>query len=132
MNPPVEVTVVAAIVRRDGRLLLTQRGEDVHLAGKWEFPGGKVEPDESLEVALRREMVEELGIAVEVGPLYSEITHQYPERKVHLHFFECRITEGEPEARCAVALRWLTPGELYDLNLPEANRQLVEQLQAEK
>ena len=132
MKPPAEATVVAAIIHREGRLLLTQRPEDVHLAGKWEFPGGKVEPEETLEAALRREVSEEIGMtAVDVGPVYSVSTHRYPERIVHLHFFECGISGGEPEARSAVALGWFTPAELSGLDLPEANRELVEKLQAE-
>ena len=131
MKPPAEVTVVAAIIRRNGRLLLTQRPEGVHLARLWEFPGGKVEPGESLEAALRREIAEELSITVEAGPLYMVSAHQYPERTVHLHFFECRMTEGEPEAGSAMAMEWFTPKDLSRLELPEANRALVEKLQAE-
>jgi mutator protein MutT len=61
------ITVVAAIIRRNDRILITQRSSDVHLAGLWEFPGGKVEPAESLDDALRREILEELGIRIRVG-----------------------------------------------------------------
>ena len=131
MTAPPTVTVVAAIIRRHGHLLLTQRPEGVHLAGQWEFPGGKVELGESHEVALRREIAEELGITIEAGPLYMASAHQYPERAVHLHFFECRILEGEPEARNATALGWFTPEELSGLDVPEANGALVEKLRAE-
>ena len=125
------ITVVVAIIRRNGRLLLTQRPEGVHLAGRWEFPGGKVEPGESHETALVREIAEELGVTIEAGPLYIATPHQYPDRAVRLHFFKCRITEGEPEAHSAIALGWFTPEELKRLDLPEANRELVKKLQAE-
>ncbi len=132
MKPLIEITVVAAILRRGDRLLLTQRPAGVHLPMLWEFPGGKVEPGESLEMALRRELDEELGIAVEAGPLYMDTVHQYSERSVHLYFFECGIIGGEPEARSAMALGWFTPEDLSNLDLPEANRKLVERLQGER
>jgi 8-oxo-dGTP diphosphatase len=132
MTTPAKLTVVAAIIRRNGRLLLAQRPEGVHLAGQWEFPGGKVETGESHEAALGREITEELGVTIETGPLYFVSEHQYPERAVHLHFFECRITEGEPEARSAVRLGWFRPEELSGLELPEANKRLAEKLQGEE
>ena len=131
MTPPAKLTVVAAVIRRNGRLLLAQRPEGVHLPGQWEFPGGKVETGESHEAALRREITEELGVTIEAGPLYMVSEHQYPERTVHLHFFECRITAGEPEAHSAVRLGWFRPEELSELDLPEANRGLVKKLQGE-
>lgn len=131
MTSPI-VTVAAAIIRRDGRFLLTERPEGVHLGGRWEFPGGKVEPGESLESALVREVAEELGITVEAGRLYMETTHRYPEREVHLHFFECRIATGTPETHSATALGWFRPEELSRLNLPEANAELVKRLQTEE
>lgn len=122
-------TVVAAIIRRGKRLLLTRRSNGVHLGGQWEFPGGKVEPNESLESALSREIQEELGVEIEIGQLVMECTHRYPERTVHLHFFESRIKAGEPDKRSAAALGWFLPGELGRLDYPEGNRQLIELLQ---
>ncbi len=129
MRAPSTITVVAAIIRRNGRLLLTQRPGGVHLPRQWEFPGGKVEPGETHEAALKREIAEELGITVEVGPLSVVSAHQYSERAVHLHFFECRITAGEPAARSALRLGWFAPEELNSLDVPEANRELVDKLQ---
>src|SRR3954453_1513497 len=92
------ILVVAAIIRRDGRILITRRFDHVHLPGLWEFPGGKVERGESLEAALRREIREELGIDVAVGRKYFTIEHQYPSKVVDLHFFDCTIEHGEPAA----------------------------------
>jgi 8-oxo-dGTP diphosphatase len=119
------VTVVAALIRRGRRLLLTRREAGAHLAGKWEFPGGKVEPGESLEAALVREIQEELNVEVEVGPLRAHYRHRYPETEVDLHFFECRIREGEPHNGNAARLGWFLGEEVARLDVPEANRRLL-------
>src|ERR1041385_7546125 len=84
------VDVAAALVFRDGKLLITRRHADAHLGGLWEFPGGKRESDETFEQCLVRELQEELGITVTVGELLEELTHEYPERTVLLKFFACR------------------------------------------
>src|SRR3954468_16997701 len=107
--PPVLVEVVAAIIRNDGKILITQRRDDVHLARLWEFPGGKVEAGESLSAALRREIREELGIAIQVGDEFFTIEHAYPEKTVRLHFFSCEMTGGEPAALEVADWRWVRP-----------------------
>ena len=88
--PVVEVT--AAVVERAGRLLVTQRDPAKHLGGLWEFPGGKREPGESLEACLARELDEELGVRVRVGARTAIVPWTYPDRRVLLHFFRCRLT----------------------------------------
>src|SRR6187402_801609 len=80
------IQVAAGLVFREGRLLITQRPPGGHLAGLWEFPGGKREADESFEDCLRRELREELGVEVDVGELVESITHEYPGKSVHLQF----------------------------------------------
>lgn len=130
MNDSSPVTVAAALIRDGDNLLLTKRLEDTHLGGLWEFPGGKVEEGESLEDALMREIHEELGIEIKIGPLYLTQVHQYPDRLVHLHFFECRILEGTPVCRKAAGFIWISPEEMVQLEIPEANRPLVEKLKA--
>src|ERR1019366_3107599 len=85
------IEVSAALIFRDGKLLITQRQRDAHLGGLWEFPGGKREPDETSEQCLGRELREELGIEVEVGELFEEISHTYPEKSVSLKFFVCKL-----------------------------------------
>jgi mutator protein MutT len=124
------VTVVAAIIRgEDGRLLITKRHHDAHLGGLWEFPGGKVEDGESLADALKREVLEELGVAVRVGGLYFEQEHLYADRRVHLHFFECRITDGNPVPNSASQMTWVDPSELDRFAFPAANRLLLHKLE---
>jgi mutator protein MutT len=92
------VEVGAGLVFRQGRLLIARRREGDHQGGRWEFPGGKREPGESWEGCVRRELREELGIEVEVGPCWEEVSHVYPERTVHLAFFLCRWLRYEPQA----------------------------------
>src|SRR5215207_18276 len=88
------IVVSAAVIERDDAFLLTRRASDAHLGGRWEFPGGKVEPGETLAATLVREIREELGCGVEVGELLLTARHAYPEVHVELHFFSARLTEA--------------------------------------
>ena len=133
MNSTDIVIVVAAIIRdHDGRLLITKRFDEAHLGGLWEFPGGKVEGGESLSEALIREIREELGVDIKVGSLVLEQNHTYRDRIVHLHFFECRILNGNPEAKGAKEMAWIGSWELDRFEFPPANRVLLEILKASK
>ena len=120
--------VAAGLVFHQGKLLITQRPAGGHLAGLWEFPGGKLEPGETWEAALRRELKEELAIEVEVGGEFFRVRHSYPEKHVHLRFFWCRLVSGVPQAIGCADLAWVTAGELERYVLPEADRQLLEDL----
>jgi len=125
------IEVSAGLVFRDGKLLLTQRPQGGHLAGLWEFPGGKREPGESFEECLRRELREELGIEVEVGERVESLTHRYAERTVHLEFFLCRLRQHEPRAIGCPAFAWVTRDELGNYEFPEADARLIGRLGAE-
>jgi len=129
-HPPIDV--VAGIVRRDdGQLLISQRMPDDTLGGYWEFPGGKVDPGEDLKAALRRELVEELGIETEIGAEIHRIVHPYPDRDVRLYFFEARIISGEPQKLEVADLRWVTLDDLMNYQFPEADIPLLKQLRGE-
>jgi mutator protein MutT len=122
------ILVVAAIIRREGKFLITRRPGNVHLAGLWEFPGGKVEEGESLQEALLREILEEIAVQVAVGAEFFQIEHQYPTRSVRLHFFDCTIVSGEPQAIEVSEIRWVAPHELQAYAFPEADRELIARL----
>lgn len=120
--------VVAAIIRRAPFLLITRRLSNTHLPGLWEFPGGKVQPTESHEQALRRELREEIGVEVEVHEEVLNTTHRYPEKTVELHFYECTIVSGEPSKIEVADFRWVEPKELLSFEFPEADREIVARL----
>jgi len=118
------VVVVAAVIERDDAFLLTLRPAGTHLAGHWEFPGGKVHPAESHAEALRRELFEELDIVGHVGGLVHTITHAYPEKTVELFFYRCGF-EGEPKPMMGQEMRWVPREELGGLPFPDADRALM-------
>lgn len=124
------VDVVAAIIRRDQKILITQRRGDVHLAGLWEFPGGKVEPGESRKAALQREIREELGVEITVDREFFTVDHDYPSKSVRLFFFDCSIMRGEPQALDVADMRWVKPSELKDFEFPAADVELIRKLRA--
>ncbi|HEX7618711.1 MAG TPA: 8-oxo-dGTP diphosphatase MutT [Verrucomicrobiae bacterium] len=127
---PRSVEVSAALIFHHGKLLITQRHAKSHLGGLWEFPGGKREPNETFEQCLVRELREELGIEVEVGELFEEISHAYPEKTVRLKFFVCRLKSGRPRTLDCAAFRWVEKAKLADFEFPAADARLLEKLRA--
>jgi mutator protein MutT len=123
------VVVAAAIVERNDRFLLTRRLQGTHLAGAWEFPGGKCEPGESLEVCLARELMEELAVECTVGRPVLVTRHVYAERTVELHFFATTLS-GDPVPQLGQEMRWASRGDLGTLPFPEADRELIQLLMA--
>jgi 8-oxo-dGTP diphosphatase len=120
------------MVDRDGRVLVQQRPPGTSMAGLWEFPGGKLEPGETPEAALIRELAEELGIEVDHTCLAPACFASEPlgERHLLLLVYALRKWKGVPEARHATALRWVRPVELYGLDMPPADRPLIGLLEA--
>jgi mutator protein MutT len=124
MNGPA-LEVSAGLIFRAGRLLITQRPAGKHLAGLWEFPGGKREPGESWEACLERELQEELGVRVEVGRLFDEVVHEYLGKRVHLRFFSCGLLVGEPAPMGCAAVKWVTAADLAAHEFPPADAHLL-------
>ena len=122
------IQVAAAVIECDGRYLITQRGPHTHLAGYWEFPGGKRESGESLEACVQREVREELGVEVTQPTLFMAIQHEYPEKEVELHFFFCTISEGKVQSLGCAGFQWVTPEELLNFTFPPADEPVVARL----
>lgn len=124
--------VAAAMVDRDGRVLVQQRPEGTAMAGLWEFPGGKVEPGETPEAALIRELDEELGIDVDHACLAPACFASEPlgDRHLLLLVYALRKWKGMPTAQHATQLRWVRPVELYGLDMPPADKPLIGLLEA--
>ncbi len=119
------IPVTCALIERAGRVLLARRPEGKALAGKWEFPGGKVDPEESSESCLQREIEEELGCRVKVGQALSPVVHSYPGGSIELIPYRCTIVSGEPEALEHSEITWLEPRALLEMDLAEADEPIL-------
>ena len=118
------IVVTAAIIERDGRFLVTRRQPGVHLAGVWEFPGGKCHHGESLSACMARELREELAIDVTVGLEIFTTTHDYTDRRVELHFFRCESTD-DPSPVLGQQMQWVEKEELGQLEFPPADAEFI-------
>jgi len=126
------VIVAAAVVREGERLLLTRRPRGAHLEGLWEFPGGKLEEGESPIEALRREIREELGCALVVGPVYDVLFHRYPQFDLLMMVYTCGLPPGETPQPLQVAdMRWLSPASLGSVEILPADAPLTARLARE-
>ncbi len=125
--PATPLRVVCALIERDGHVLMAQRPAHKHLGGKWEFPGGKIEPGETPEAALHRELHEELGVTIELLRPLAPHTHAYATVTVQLIPFVVRLLPGSPAPHTHehAALRWVTAAELTSLDLPEADLPII-------
>lgn len=121
------IAVVAAVIEHDNRFLITRRQDGVHLAGHWEFPGGKVGSGESHAAALRREILEELDTDVAVNDLVLETAHAYPDRTVTLFFYRCDLL-GTPKPMLGQEMEWIARSELSSLLFPPADDELIRML----
>lgn len=122
------VLVTAAVVRRDGRVLIARRLPGGERPGLWEFPGGKVERGETPEEGLRRELREELAVEAEVGPLLVTVCHDYPDKAIQLLAYQCTVTQGEPRAVECAEVRWVRPEELASYPVAPADEPIVRRL----
>ena len=116
--------VTAAVIEQNGFFLITRRQPGVHLEGHWEFPGGKCDLGETLTSCLARELREELGVVAEVHDEIWSITHDYPDRRVELHFLRCAIV-GNPVPQQGQEMRWVARADLSDLSFPPADEMLI-------
>ena len=121
------IVVVAAVVERKGRFLVSRRLKGTHLAGCWEFPGGKVDHGETLEGALQREISEELSTGIAHAHRIFGTAHEYADRVIELHFYRADLT-GEPQPMLGQELRWITREEFGGLEFPPADAELIDGL----
>lgn len=122
------LVVAAALYDAQGRVLIAQRPQGKHQAGRWEFPGGKVAPGESEGQALARELHEELGIEVTASRPFMRLEHSYPDRSVELSMWIVERFSGTPRSLDGQQLRWVAPADLVHADLLEADRPFVEAL----
>jgi len=113
--------VAAGILVSGDHVLIARRQERDHQGGRWEFPGGKRHAGETVEACLRREMLEEIGLEVEVGSLWRALTHVYPDRRVSIYFHLCTVVRGEPTPIECDEIRWVLPHELTALPFVEGD-----------
>jgi 8-oxo-dGTP diphosphatase len=128
MSAKKTIRVVAAVIERDGRYLITQRRPTAVLPNLWEFCGGKVEPGESDPAALRREILERLGVPVKVGNLLSFVRHPYEHYEVELYLYECTLLDDKLEKLRVSDWRWVASGEFKDFTFTPADQASMDKL----
>ncbi len=125
------IRVAVGIVQHTDQVLVAQRRPGQHLAGYWEFPGGKVEAGETLADALRRELLEELGLSPELPDdlePWQVVEHDYPDKQVRLEFVRVAVTEQSGYGREGQAIDWVSVHRLHALKMPEANKAIIRAL----
>ncbi len=122
------IRVTAAVIEREGRVLLAQRGREDRLAGKWEFPGGKIEEGETPEECLAREILEELGIVVQVGEFLCASRFDYDHASVEIFAYRCRWISGQLRQNAHQGLQWVLPGDFDGIDLVAADRPIAGRL----
>ena len=120
--------MVAAVIERDGAYLITQRRSTAVLPLLWEFPGGRVEEDETDADALRREVKHRLGVDIEPGQLISFVSHPYERYVVDLHLYDCRLASGEPTEKNVNAFKWVKSSDFDQYPFTPADELSMNQL----
>lgn len=126
MKIPIKVT--AAVMIRQGKILVAQRKKEKHMGLKWEFPGGKIKTGESPETCLERELEEEFSIQTRVHSFFHSNIHHYPEKSVELISFLVEYLSGQFQLRDHQAIRWVNSNELKGLDFAEADLPIVEKI----
>lgn len=121
-------TIGVGVIWKDDRILIALRPEQGLLGGLWEFPGGKCKPDETLQDCVKREILEETGLTVQVGQKLETVKHAYTHFKITLHAFECHYVQGEAVPKASQALKWVTLDEIDQFAFPKANKKVLETL----
>ena len=119
---------VAVIWNEQGKILIDKRRQNGLMGGLWEFPGGKIEPGETVEACIKREIQEELGIEVRVGDRLIVIDHVYSQFGVTLTVHHCHLESGEPQPLECDEIRWVSLDELDEYSFPQANIQIINAL----
>jgi mutator protein MutT len=122
--------VAAGLIWKDGKLLITRRPVGSHLAGLWEFPGGKQEANESLERCLEREIKEELGIEIKAERRFRSVQYEYKTKRITLHVFHCKDLKGRPESLEGQETRWVLPKDLLRYDFPPPDFEIIEALRS--
>lgn len=126
MQSKKQITVTAAIIWQDGKVLITKRPEGTHLEGMWEFPGGKKEEAETLEECIAREIKEELGVQVKPEKLLLTVNHEYETKIVDLHIFECALVNGLPVPMEGQDMKWVKPSDMSGYTFPPPDIEVIE------
>lgn len=119
---------VGIVINQQGEILIAERPAHKSYPGLWEFPGGKIEPKESVFAALQREFQEEIGIQIISADPWFQILHHYPDRTVLLDNWKIKTYSGDPCGAEGQIIRWVRPGELFLYEFPEGNKAIIEQL----
>jgi len=125
-NQKPRIHVSAGLIRKDGRFLIAKRQEEGHLAGYWEFPGGKQERGESLQACLEREIEEELGLKIRAGQVLLAVEHEYETKLITLHVMECVILVGKPMSLECQEFKWVDPANFHKYAFPPPDVEVIE------
>lgn len=122
------IEVAAAVITQNGRFLLSKRLNHQHQGGKWEFPGGKIEANETIEQALFRELFEEININVSECSHFMTVEHEYEDKKVKLHFMLVTHFDGDPNGNEGQQVQWFDAKTIQTLPFPEANKPVLDKI----
>ncbi len=116
---------IGIVINSSGQVLISQRLEEKNMGGMWEFPGGKKEEGETIELTIAREIREETSIDVAVGKKLVDFTHNYPPEKFHFIVHICNVISGQPKPLASQKICWVMPNELSDYSFPAANSRII-------